>query len=87
MPTTSRMSRMTELLSYGSTTRAVSPLAVNGDRALLSLTHPRHGIEPTPLAINSVRITSKETYDSGLFIADFREFAHGPSVWPAFWSG
>jgi len=34
----------------------------------------------------SVRITSKETYDSGLFIADFREFAHGPSVWPAFWT-
>jgi len=34
----------------------------------------------------SVRITSKETYNSGLFIADFWKFAHGPSVWPAFWT-
>jgi len=32
-----------------------------------------------------VRITSKATYNSGLFIADFAKFAHGPSVWPAFW--
>ncbi|KAF9649984.1 glycoside hydrolase family 16 protein [Thelephora ganbajun] len=35
----------------------------------------------------SVRITSKETYNSGLFIADFWHLASGPTLWPAFWSG
>jgi hypothetical protein len=34
----------------------------------------------------SVRITSEETYNGGLFIADFSKLAHGPSVWPAFWT-
>jgi len=32
----------------------------------------------------SVRITSKDTYNGGLFIADFDSFATGPTVWPAF---
>lgn len=34
---------------------------------------------------DSVRISSKATYNGGLFIGDFGEFAYGPSVWPAFW--
>ncbi|KAF9785135.1 glycoside hydrolase family 16 protein [Thelephora terrestris] len=34
----------------------------------------------------SVRITSKETYNGGLFIADFWQFATGQTVWPAFWT-
>jgi len=34
----------------------------------------------------SVRITTKDTYNGGLFIADFAAFATGPSVWPAFWT-
>jgi len=34
----------------------------------------------------SVRITTKDTYNGGLFIADFEQFATGPTVWPAFWT-
>jgi hypothetical protein len=34
----------------------------------------------------SVRITSTESYNGGLFIADFWQFATGPTVWPAFWT-
>lgn len=33
----------------------------------------------------SVRISSKASYNGGLFIGDFDSFAYGPSVWPAFW--
>jgi hypothetical protein len=33
----------------------------------------------------SVRITSKASYNGALVIADFWKFAHGPTVWPAFW--
>jgi len=35
---------------------------------------------------DSVRITSKKTWDRGLFIADFAFMPHGCSVWPAYWS-
>jgi len=35
---------------------------------------------------NSVRIQSKKTYSSGLFIADIYSMPHGCSVWPAFWA-
>jgi len=34
----------------------------------------------------SVRISSKKTYDGGLFIADFWAMPHGCGVWPAWWS-
>jgi len=34
----------------------------------------------------SVRISTKKTYNSGLFIADFWAMPHGCSVWPAWWS-
>jgi len=34
---------------------------------------------------NSVRVQSKKTYTSGLFIADIYSMPHGCSVWPAFW--
>lgn len=37
------------------------------------------------LLSDSVRITSKASYNGALVIADFWKFAHGPSVWPAFW--
>lgn len=33
----------------------------------------------------SVRISSKNTYSSGLIIADIYAMPHGCSVWPAFW--
>ncbi|KAG6811646.1 hypothetical protein H0H92_006461 [Tricholoma furcatifolium] len=35
---------------------------------------------------NSVRITTKKTYNQGLFIADFSAMPHGCSVWPSYWS-
>ncbi|EDR14587.1 glycoside hydrolase family 16 protein [Laccaria bicolor S238N-H82] len=35
---------------------------------------------------DSIRITSKKTYNGGLFIADFWAMPHGCSVWPAYWS-
>ncbi|OBZ74173.1 putative glycosidase C21B10.07 [Grifola frondosa] len=35
---------------------------------------------------NSVRITSKKTYNRGLFIADLFAMPHGCSVWPALWT-
>jgi len=35
---------------------------------------------------DSVRISSKKTYNGGLFIADFWAMPHGCSVWPAYWS-
>ena len=63
----------------------MSPPVGIGDRALFGSTRLRSGTEPL-FALNSVRVTSKETYNGGLFIADFYEFASGPSVWPAFWS-
>ncbi|CCM02531.1 uncharacterized protein FIBRA_04633 [Fibroporia radiculosa] len=34
----------------------------------------------------SVRISSPETYNSGLFIADFEHMPFGCGVWPAYWS-
>ncbi|EMD39259.1 glycoside hydrolase family 16 protein [Gelatoporia subvermispora B] len=34
---------------------------------------------------NSVRISSKKSWNGGLFIADFFAMPHGCSVWPAFW--
>lgn len=37
------------------------------------------------LPVFSVRITSKASYNGALVIADFWKFAHGPTVWPAFW--
>ncbi|KAH8110781.1 glycoside hydrolase family 16 protein [Phellopilus nigrolimitatus] len=33
----------------------------------------------------SVRISSKNTYSTGLFIADIYAMPHGCSVWPAYW--
>lgn len=33
-----------------------------------------------------VRISTKKTYNGGLFIADFFAMPHGCSVWPAYWS-
>jgi len=35
---------------------------------------------------DSIRINTKKTYNSGLFIADFRSMPHGCTVWPAYWS-
>ncbi|KAF8075111.1 glycoside hydrolase family 16 protein [Lyophyllum atratum] len=35
---------------------------------------------------DSVRISTKKKYSSGLFIADFFAMPHGCSVWPAYWS-
>ncbi|RXW21657.1 hypothetical protein EST38_g4173 [Candolleomyces aberdarensis] len=35
---------------------------------------------------DSVRISTKKTYNGGLFIADFWKMPHGCSVWPAYWS-
>ncbi|KAL0953874.1 hypothetical protein HGRIS_005048 [Hohenbuehelia grisea] len=46
--------------------------------------------DQTPLPPNknrdSVRITSKKSYNQGLFIADFFAMPHGCSVWPAWWT-
>jgi hypothetical protein len=33
-----------------------------------------------------VRISTKKTYDSGLFVADFFAAPHGCGSWPAYWS-
>ncbi|KAJ7782005.1 glycoside hydrolase family 16 protein [Mycena maculata] len=35
---------------------------------------------------NSVRISSPNSYSTGLFIADMWAMPHGPTVWPAFWA-
>lgn len=35
---------------------------------------------------DSVRISSKKSYDGGLFIADIFAMPHGCSVWPAYWT-
>ncbi|KAH9832606.1 concanavalin A-like lectin/glucanase domain-containing protein [Rhodofomes roseus] len=35
---------------------------------------------------NSVRISSPETYSSGLFIADFAKMPTGCGTWPAYWT-
>jgi hypothetical protein len=35
---------------------------------------------------NSVRISSVDKFNGGLFIADFAAMPHGCSVWPAWWS-
>ena len=58
---------------------------VTADRRFLShkVDRPRWIRSPYPL--DRVRISTQATYNSGLFIADFRDFAYGPSVWPAFW--
>lgn len=34
---------------------------------------------------NSVRIQSKNTYSTGLIVADIYAMPHGCSVWPAYW--
>ena len=39
-----------------------------------------------PLSSGSVRISSKATSNSGLFVADIERFSSGPSARPAFWS-
>jgi hypothetical protein len=43
-------------------------------------TVPKGGIR------NSVRISSKKSYSSGLFIADFGAMPAGCGIWPAWWS-
>ena len=43
------------------------------------------GTHPQLLPVPSVRITSKASYNNALVVADFWRFAHGPTVWPAFW--
>jgi len=35
---------------------------------------------------DSIRISTKKSYNGGLFIADFWSMPHGCSVWPAWWS-
>ncbi|KAJ7224154.1 glycoside hydrolase family 16 protein [Mycena pura] len=35
---------------------------------------------------DSVRISSPDSYNEGLFIADVYAMPHGPTVWPAYWS-
>ncbi|KAF8817403.1 glycoside hydrolase family 16 protein [Phlegmacium glaucopus] len=35
---------------------------------------------------DSIRISSKKTYNRGLFIADFKAMPHGCGTWPAYWS-
>jgi hypothetical protein len=35
---------------------------------------------------DSVRISTKKSYDGGLFIADIFAMPHGCSVWPAYWT-
>ncbi|KIY43839.1 hypothetical protein FISHEDRAFT_52708, partial [Fistulina hepatica ATCC 64428] len=35
---------------------------------------------------DSVRISSNNSYDTGLFIADFEEMPWGCSLWPAYWT-
>ena len=35
---------------------------------------------------DSIRISSKKSWDRGLFIADIYAMPHGCSVWPAYWS-
>ncbi|KAJ7255488.1 glycoside hydrolase family 16 protein [Mycena haematopus] len=37
-------------------------------------------------ARDSVRISSPNSYSSGLFIADIWAMPHGPTVWPAYWT-
>lgn len=37
-------------------------------------------------SIFSVRVTSKNTYNNGLFILDLYSMPHGCSVWPAYWT-
>lgn len=34
----------------------------------------------------SIRISTKKTYNHGLFIADIASMPHGCSTWPAYWS-
>lgn len=36
--------------------------------------------------VSSVRISSPQTFNNGLFIADFQAMPWGCSVWPAYWS-
>lgn len=59
--------------------RTFDPLIVN-PQISYSLTTSRRSLHL------SVRITSKKTWSSGLFIADFAQVPHGCSVWPAYWS-
>lgn len=35
---------------------------------------------------NSIRISSKKSWERGLFIADIYSMPHGCGVWPAYWS-
>ena len=35
---------------------------------------------------NSIRITTKKSWERGLFIADIYAMPHGCGVWPAYWS-
>jgi hypothetical protein len=35
---------------------------------------------------NSIRISTKKTFNSGLFIADFTSMPYGCATWPAYWS-
>jgi len=36
-------------------------------------------------SINSIRLTTTNTYDSGLFIIDLNQIPYGKYIWPAFW--
>ncbi|KAF9646134.1 glycoside hydrolase family 16 protein [Thelephora ganbajun] len=58
---------------------------VDGDGGAVLRVDNKGGI-PAGGQRRSVRISSKATYNSGLFIAEFSKLAYGPSVWPAIWA-
>jgi hypothetical protein len=60
---------------------AVNPQPDGSQRAYMGVDHAN----VTPNGRPSVRVSSKKTYNHGLFIADFAHIPEGCGTWPAYW--
>jgi hypothetical protein len=62
-------------------------LPLNTPRQSCVLSREMHrGLVQLRLSSSSIRITTKKTYNGGLFIADFAAMPFGCATWPAYWS-
>ncbi|KXN87443.1 putative glycosidase C21B10.07, partial [Leucoagaricus sp. SymC.cos] len=76
------------LINYQSRDQAVAKKLAYVDDAtgMTVLTVDSKSTVPVGGKRDSVRVSTKQTWDRGLFIADFAFMPHGCSVWPAYWS-
>ncbi|KAJ3563751.1 hypothetical protein NP233_g8741 [Leucocoprinus birnbaumii] len=74
------------LVNYQSRDQALSKKLAYVQDGVTVLTVDTGSTLPTSGKRDSVRISTKQSWNAGLFIADFAYMPFGCSVWPAYWS-